>query len=167
MKIKDEILVGKYDIGYVSSTFTEHFKDEEVVDKKVGIFQTLTRSMNDREIESKLNPGLCNASDILAFIKNPPENTKDGNWNIFYTPSFVVYVYWGGSGWSVDAWLRVGSAWGDGERVFSPATVNLGNSDTSTLRHSVSLLSTLKNLRNKYPCTEAQSCISEIEKLIK
>lgn len=48
---------------------------------------------------------------------------NDGWWNLFYTPNFVVSVYWyaRGSGWRVSTWVRDGGAWDGGGRVFSPA----------------------------------------------
>lgn len=148
MKISDGIVAGKNLIGYVNSTFTETFGNEEIVEKKVGTFQTLKKRMTDYEIESELKPGICDASDILAFIKNPPEGCKDGYWNLFYTPSFVVRVGWSGSDWGVYAWGRGAYGWGGG-RVFSPATVNLGNSDTLESSGTLTLESRIKELENK------------------
>ena len=91
--------------------------------------------MKDAEIESELKPGLCILGDVLAFLKNPPEGAKDGNWNLFYTASCVVRVYWYSfaGGWDVYAWERDGSVWDGGSRVFSPATVS-GTLETKPLK---------------------------------
>lgn len=125
LKASKEFIVGKNNIGYVSSSFNLYFKDKEFEDvKELPTFQKLSRAMNDAEIESKLKPGICSLGDILAFLKNPPRETKDGYWNLFYLPSCVVDVYWrsGSRHWHVGAWQRDVNEWSEGDRVFSPAT---------------------------------------------
>lgn len=128
LKASEEFVVGKHNIGYVSSDFKSEFKDTEFELSATPTFQKLPRAMNDVVIESELKPGLCTVGDILAFIDNPPEGTKDDYSNLFYTKSFVVGVYWGsGSGmWSVHAYRRDGYEWGSDGRVFSPVTENSG-----------------------------------------
>lgn len=121
-----EFVVGKHNIGYISSDFSSRFSDIDFEPKAVGTFQKLPRSMNDAEIESQLRPGMCELGDILAFMDNPPKGTKDGYYNLFYTPSFVVGVGWRGfgGGWGVSAWGRREFGWYAVRRVFSPATSN-------------------------------------------
>jgi hypothetical protein len=124
MKVSQEFAVGNHKIGYVSDTFSAHFAGQEFEAKPMPKFQKLPRRMTDAEIESELKPGMCEPGDILAFMENAPEECKDGNWNLFYTPAFVVFVLWFDfSGeWRVDAWGRGGDGWGAIDRVFSPAT---------------------------------------------
>lgn len=96
--------------------------------------------MTDAEIESELKPGICTIGDVLDFLKNPPEGSKDGNWNLFYLEHFVVGVRWGAwSGfWRVYAWRRGdNNEWDACDRLFSPATkseaLSSSPSDTVTL----------------------------------
>lgn len=124
MKASEEFKKGKDGIGYVSSDFLKHFGDIEFDEKIAGSFQKLPRSMNDAEIENELKPGICDLGDVLAFIKNPPEGTKDGWYNLFYTPAFVVRVRWRVDEWDVHVWRRDDYRWRDDDRVFSPATVS-------------------------------------------
>ena len=94
-KAKDEFVVGRHNIGYISESFKEYFygaDDFERKDKPKS--QTLSRYMTDSEIESELKPGLCELGDVLAFLENPSEGSKDVYWNLFYFPSCVVYVFW-------------------------------------------------------------------------
>lgn len=120
----DEFAVGKHGIGWISSIFQNHFKDNKFEARALPAFQKLPRDMNDAAIESELKPRLCELGDILAFLDHAPEECKDGKWNLFYTPAFVVRVYWdaGRGAWFVDAWRRGGNEWLAGFRVFSPAT---------------------------------------------
>lgn len=143
MKPSQEFVKGKHNIGYVESSFISHVGDEEFELKGVPTFQRLPRNMNDAEIERELKPGLCDLGDIIAFMDNPPEGTKDGYTNLFYTPAFVVGIYWRvfDDVWDVNTWRRSGDEWNGGRRVFSSATGSsatsasgsLEPSDTSTL----------------------------------
>lgn len=138
MKALDEFVVGKRSIGYVSSDFKERFGSIEFEKRAMPTFQKLPRAMSDTTIESELKPGFCELGDVIAFLDNPPADSKDGNWNLFYTSAFVVRVRWGGDEWGVGAWERGGDAWRAGARVFSPATVgsvtqDSGHSDALTL----------------------------------
>lgn len=91
----------------------------------------LVRSSKDEEIESALGKKhLFSESEVCAIIaeliSQQPKGEKgtllaDYNWNLFYTPSFVVHVYWDGDEWRVYAWGRGGREWLAGRRVFSPA----------------------------------------------
>lgn len=120
-----EFKVGKNKIGFISGTFADNFgKTKFEARKAPTVYQTLSVAMNDATIESTLKPGICELGDVLAFIKADPKDCKNGNWNLFYTASFVVRVCWhSDSGkWCVFAWQRGGSAWYSGYRVFSPAT---------------------------------------------
>lgn len=123
MKTKNEIKIGKYDVGWISSGFYEQLP-LVFEERKLGKFQTLERFMSDREVETKLTTGLCEVGDVVAFLKNPPEECKDGYSNLFYTSSCVVSVSWyaGTRKWDVDAWRRGVDEWYAGPRVFFPAT---------------------------------------------
>lgn len=143
-KTKDEFKVGKYDISLIDSSFFE-LLPEKFGERKLGKFQKLTKSMSDSQIESELQVGLCELGDILAFLKNPLEECKDGYANLFYTRSCVVNVHWlsGGLGWRVSTWGRDGLGWLAGRRVFSPATdsksLSSSPSDSLTLAPSLTL----------------------------
>lgn len=95
----------------------------------------LLKYATDEEIESALpkdhtfhETDVCTI--IAALIENQSKGEEegallnDGNWNLFYTPAFVVGVSWfsGYGAWGVNAWERDGDEWGDDRRVFSPAT---------------------------------------------
>lgn len=122
MKGSNEFSVGKHGIGYVGDQFKTSFGDVEFGTRPMPTFQKLPRSMNDAAIESELKPGLCELGDVLAFIDNAPQECKDGNWNLFYFPAFVVSVFWFGGEWYVGTWDRDGHVWYDVRQVFSPAT---------------------------------------------
>lgn len=122
LRASDEFAVGKHGIGYVESAFTSKFGSQSFTPTKLGVFQKLGKYMENADmIERELNPGKCTLSDIYAFLENPPEGTKDGNFNLFLVEDKVVSVYWwrGGSHWYVFVWYRV-EVWRDGYRVFSP-----------------------------------------------
>jgi hypothetical protein len=149
---KNEFQVGKHNIGWLDSDFTKYFGESKFGKQSIPTFQTLPRQMDDSEIESELKPGLCELGDILAFLKNPPEKSKDGYANLFYTSSCVVRVRWhvDDRRWCVSTWRRDGSGWSAGRRVFSPAT----DSETlgkQTLRPSdtLSLESRVKSLESQ------------------
>lgn|SRR3990167_11769 len=131
-KASEEFVVGRHDIGWISSDFLKYFGDQEFEVKAMPTFQRLPLNMTDAEIENEFKPGICELGDILAFLKNPIEECKNGKWNIFYTSSCVVGVDWiaGSRGWSVITWQRSDRRWGAGGQVFSPAI------DTKTLRPS-------------------------------
>ena len=86
------------------------------------------------------------------MLNSKDKKLKDGYSNIFYFPACVVSVLWYDSGWDVYTWNRGDRAWGEGDRVFSPATgrseskpLALGNSDALPL-----FLQELKALIAKY-----------------
>lgn len=147
LKASEEFVVGKHGIGYVSSDFSKYFKDTEFELKSIPKFQKLPHSMNDAAIESELKPGICDLGDVLAFLDNPQEGTKDGYSNIFYTANFVVCAFWDGGAWGVYTWGRGGHDWSGSSRVFSPATNSLdtqnfalGISDTLSLEKAIELI---------------------------
>lgn len=90
----------------------------------------LVQNANDKQIEESLGGDInFKESELCAIlahlISEQPKGKKglllnDGNWNLFYTPSCVVRVYWLGGGWFVRAWGRDDGAWLAGGRVFSP-----------------------------------------------
>lgn len=140
LSAKDHFVLGKHGIGFVNDTFLNHFGDTTFEkSEKPPVFQKLPRDMNDAAIESELKPGFCELGDVLAFLENPPEGTKDGYANLFYTPSFVVFVLWLRfyGHWGVSAWRRHVSDWDTDTRVFSPA--NFVPSKPLTPEHSDSL----------------------------
>lgn len=93
----------------------------------------LIENASDEEIEAGLpEQHLFDESDACAVIagmiaKQPKGEEGDllntGYANLFYTPSFVVSVHWGGGRWRVDSWGRDGDDWSADGRVFSPAIV--------------------------------------------
>lgn len=124
MKTSDEFKVGKYNIGYISDDFKNYTKDLSLIEKPLGTLQKLPKTMTSDEMVSDLGVGISDLGDVLAFLKNPSEGTKDGNWNLFIFDTFVVGLFWGSyyGGWHVDAFSREGE-WGGSYQVFSPATV--------------------------------------------
>lgn len=65
---------------------------------------------------------------IAELISKQPEGEKEellnnGNFNLFYTPTFVVGVSWDSRDrrWDVSTWYRGDSGWSGDYRVFSPA----------------------------------------------
>lgn len=126
LKASKEFVEGKYAIRYASSAFEERFGDEDFEEVKgMPKYQKLPRLMTDEEIERELKPGICSLGDVLAFLKNPPAESKDGYWNLFYLPDCIVRVGWFSvdRGWYVYAWQRVDYQWDEGKRVFSPETI--------------------------------------------
>lgn len=121
---------------YVWSSFSERVlaKAKSTVKSKsfsVDSYKLLKYS-TDAEIESDLSEKhtfteteVC--ALIAALIQQQPKgeegvlDSKRYNWNLFYTPTFVVVVCWRGDGWGVDGWRRDDDGWSDGRRVFSPA----------------------------------------------
>lgn len=106
---------------WVSSSFTEKFGSKDIKPAKtVPAFRTFERNMYDKEIKSELGAQECTLEDVAAFLKNPPEGTDDGNWNIFYVAGCVVRVYWRSDyrEWYVYAWLLGDDYWDAGSRAF-------------------------------------------------
>lgn len=123
-KASEEFIKGKNNIGYVDSSFTIEFGNDELGEGKVLTSQKLTRTMTDFEILSELKIQECTVADILATMNAASEDMKDGYSNLFYMkdhPSRVVRVRWHGGEWDVDAWGRE-DVWDSGGRVFSLAT---------------------------------------------
>lgn len=122
---------------YVSSNFDERIlsKAEKFdTEQKFSIaYFKLTKNADDATIEAQLpEQHIFTESEVCAIIANLIDKQSKGeegildndsrNWNLFYTPSFVVGVDWGGSFWVLGAWDRRGNTWVGGERVCSPAT---------------------------------------------
>lgn len=145
LKASDEFVVGKYNVGYVDSDFRDYFYDKSFSTSTVGKFQKLGKYMeNADEIERALNPGKCSLGDVLAFLQNPPEGTKDGYYNLFLVGDKVVSVFWNsGYGiWYLYSCSR-GKGWFDGNRVFSPGlgSQSLNPSEsTLTLERAIELV---------------------------
>lgn len=119
-----EFVVGKCNIGWVDSDFKSRFGNVDFKERPLGSFNVLPRSMNGDTMIAEGLAKECELGDVLAFLQNPPEGTKDGYANIFVLKSFVVRVLWHGADWVVRAWSRDGRGWYAGDRVFSPATVS-------------------------------------------
>lgn len=147
MKVSMEFVKGKNGIGWVDPDFTKAFGEVEITERAMPTFQKIGKDMADAQIESELKPGMCEMGDILSFIKNPPEECKDGYSNLFYTPSFVVSVGWIDGEWGVYASHRDDYAWSGIDRVFSPATVS-SVSSPSALGSFDTLDSAIKILKN-------------------
>lgn len=157
-KVSEEFVVGKHEIGYVGNDFKSNFGNDSFEERALGKFQKLPRSMSDEEIESELKPGICTLGDVLAFLKNPPEGSKDGNYNLFSSPSFVVLVHWFGDDWRVSTWGRGDGTWIAGDRVFSPATGSSGSQSPQPL-DALTLDQAIKIIK------EAGSVIERLEKI--
>lgn len=114
---------------WVSRSFTDKFGNKDIKPAKtVPAFKTLTKNMYDSEIKSELGAEECTLEDVAAFLKNPPEGTKDGNWNLFYVAGCVVYVRWDSDDrkWYVFTWELDDDDWLAGDRAFgATATHNL------------------------------------------
>lgn len=145
MKASEEFVVGKHGIGWVDYDFKSRYGSESFEPvATLGTYQTLPRYMSDKAIESELKPGICTLGDVLALLEGAPQESKDGNWNIFYVGAFVVGVRWIDVAWYVGTWHRGDSVWYAGVRVFSPATgaqdLVAGPSDSLTLEARVRAL---------------------------
>lgn len=98
---------------------------------KISSF-SLKKSATDEEIEDGLpKKHLFSETEVCAIIaglieKQPKGEDgplqNNGYWNLFYTKSRVVGVYWDGDRWLVRDWYRDDDAWHEDKRVFSPAT---------------------------------------------
>ncbi len=96
-------------------------------------FYKLLEDSDDEAIEKALPENHIfsesEVSAIIAELISKQEKGEEGNLlnngyaNLFYTPSFVVGVYWDSfdGSWYVDAWHRGSRRWRAGRRVFSPA----------------------------------------------
>ncbi len=123
---------------YVWSSFKDRIisKAETVeAGKEFSItFQDILVRATDEEIEADLSKNhVFSESDVCAVILELISKQSQGSEgkllnngyaNLFYTPSFVVHVFWSSVGgeWGVSAWPRDDDGWGAGSRVFSPAT---------------------------------------------
>ena len=137
-KASDEFKVGQNNIGWVDSSFTSEFGDDEIEGGSVLKSLKLARSMTDSEISKEFKVQECTLGDVLETLKNATGDMKDGYSNLFYVknhPSHVVNVYWRArdGAWYVDGWGRGSGAWDAGRRVFSPATFDSGSSSPKPL----------------------------------
>lgn len=148
MKVSEEFVVGKNNIGWVDSDFKNEYKDEEFEMGTVMKSTKLTKSMNDAEIIKEFGVEECTLGDVLATLNAATDDMKDGFSNLFYIKghsSHVVRVYWYGGRWRVRAWDRRDISWYGGERVFSPATfvakpLSTSTSDSLNLDLAIKLL---------------------------
>lgn len=121
---------------YVWNSFKNYIVDKAKESKKgfksdISSF-TLLKIATDEEIEKELpKKHLFSETEVCAIVASLIEKQSKGEdgplqnngyWNLFYTRSRVVRVYWRGDGWSVYAWGRDDKTWGGDTRVFSPAT---------------------------------------------
>lgn len=93
----------------------------------------LLKHAYDEEIENALpKKHIFTETEVCGLIAELIEKQPNGEMgvlqnngysNIFYTPTFVVGLYWGSydGGWNVGTFDRE-RGWFDGSRVFSPAT---------------------------------------------
>jgi hypothetical protein len=91
----------------------------------------LDRDALDRDIEAELGPNhlfteteVCwIVAEMIGMHKRGTAGDLDNtmNTNLFYTPFWVVSVYWSarGRGWRVDTWGRDAYAWDAGDSAFS------------------------------------------------
>lgn len=122
---------------YVGSSFSENVLAKVKESQEKGTFvlssYTLIESAYDKEIEAELpkkhtfsESELCGVLASLIEKQSKGEDgtldSKDYNWNIFYTKNFVVALSWYPDGryWSLLAWGR-DCGWYSSLRVFSPA----------------------------------------------
>lgn len=119
---------------WVSSGFTERVLRSITPSKSEQVIESweLLQDAADPNIELALeNTNVFNTGDVCSIVatliekqKKGEEGTLDnsGKWNLFYTPTCVVFVGWYSSDgeWNVSAWRRGGSGWRAGNRVFSP-----------------------------------------------
>lgn len=118
---KERILSNAKSVSADSQFFLDSFK--------------LVSNASDKDIETALSEKhIFSESEVCALIadlitkqRKGEEGTllNTGYANLFYTPSFVVRVFWHShdSLWSVFTWSRDGYRWNLDFRVFSPATV--------------------------------------------
>lgn len=147
MNASETLKKGNLDIGWTSSWFDEFVQGKTIEEVAVPTFWTLPSAMKDQAIIADPRTHECTLNDVYAFLKNPPEGTKDGNWNLFYIKDTgrVVFVWWGAGvrEWFVDDdWYR-DDEWYAGSRVFSPATdtVSLDSEPLSlTLEKAIELV---------------------------
>lgn len=121
---------------YVWDSFTDNILPKAKLTKADTKFSIssfdLVKSATDEEIENTLLKGhIFSETDVCAIIagliEKQPKGEKgtllsNGYINLFYTPSRIVLVSWGGSRWGVGTWGRGDGAWDSGYRVFSPAS---------------------------------------------
>lgn len=121
---------------YVYSSFTDRISSKARPVKEGTSYRLISSKLveyaTDKQIESELpEKHIFSEDDVCAILADLIEKQSngeegvldnDGNWNLFYTPTFVVYAYWYDDEWFVDAWRRVSFDWDGDSRVFSPAT---------------------------------------------
>lgn len=145
-KVSDVFKKGEHNIGYVDSSFTTEFGNDEISEGSLLSYTTLKRSMSDSKIIEEFNIQECTLSDVLRTMQEDQPPMKDGYANIFYIKghSRVVSVSWDDGEWIVDDWGRVDDGWFAGGRVFSPATVSVTpstqTSETLTLQEAIKIV---------------------------
>lgn len=140
---KDEFVIGKHNIGWISSSFLEKFDNIKLTGKG-QMLQTknLEQEMTDQEILGEFGAEEVTLEDILYMLDHNDTLLKNGYANIFYIKdtAFVACVFWYAfdAAWSVGGWNR-GYGWGRGDHVlsrnFRSETVNktLGDFDALSL----------------------------------
>lgn len=154
-KSQEEFVVGKHNIGWLDSDFKPRFPDVEFEPRTLGTFKVLPKGMTTIDILKEELATECELGDVLAFLENPPEGSKDGYYNLFIikNSSFVVFVGWSSDSerWDVDTWDRDVCWLADG-RVFSPATASSTLSPSPKPFESLDLLSSFSDfIDEEYP----------------
>lgn len=166
---------------YVSSDFRERILDKaKVINPAQGANLTsyeLKERADDQKIEANLPEShFFSESQVCAVIAELISRQSKGEEgilqnngysNLFYTASFVVYVYWDSySGkWCVGAWPRHGRAWYSGGRVFSPAADLARTSQPETIDIDAEFKRILENNKN-YSHAPTAAAILTLAKVI-
>ena len=158
MYMKTPFIVGKHNIKWVGSTFSEHFGAMSVTPKRELVVEcrTLGKPMLDKEILSEFRPQEVDLGFLLDCLDNSNSMLKNGLGNIFYIRDqsntlWVVFALWysDNGGWrvladSVDYPLR----WRVGDQVLSRGFSDTVPSDSDPLKSLTLRVEKLEKLFN-------------------
>lgn len=130
LKASKEFVVGKHNIGYVGSEFSNNFYDMEFEKTKPKLkTKILEKNMLDKDILAELKPQETTLGDFMHALDNPKdcEMLKNDYANIFYIRDskdilWAVDACWHGAyrGWRVNANSVVNPyEWDAGHQVVS------------------------------------------------